>query len=152
MNYNKKAKSLTSSPGTEVNQGLRREKLSRLRVGRTHEDIGAANTYMLRYEAYLDCLLHHQALTGAFSQQRQIAVAWDPSSYAGKEVLVAAIYSSHLDKTAWLLSQELNPVMVSDLDAALMPLAKASKLKRVAGYSELRGLSASLRGVGDPKL
>ncbi|CAE7344097.1 unnamed protein product [Symbiodinium sp. CCMP2592] len=127
---------------------LRREKMRRRQVARTHEDLSLSTVRFMQYEAFLDCLLHYNSVKHVFSQERQLCIAWDPSSYGGKEVLVGAVYSRRLDKAAWLLNQELRPVMLGDIDETLLPLAKQAKLKRVAGYNELRGLSASLRTLG----
>ena len=103
---------------------LRSERLHRRRVADTHRDVGAAAGRMVRYESYINCMLHHQCLKDTFQDESQICVCWDPSSYTGKEVLVAAVYSSRLDKAAWLLNQELPAVMMGDLDDALLPLAR----------------------------
>lgn len=61
---------------------------------------------------------------------------------------MGAVYSHRLDKAAWLLNQELHPVMMSDLHDDLLGLARKSKLKRISGYNEMRGLSAALRSIG----
>ena len=65
---------------------------------------------------------------------------------------MGAAYSRRLDKAAWLLNQEMRPVMLGDIDDSLLPLARQSKLKRVTGYNELRALSASLRTLGSSLL
>ena len=127
---------------------LRRERLNRLRVAETHEELGNAAFNMTKHEAYVDCMLHQQSLAATFNNQKQIAVCWDPSSYTGKEVLVAAVYSSSLDQAGWLMNQELHPMTVKDLHDDLLPFAKKSKLTRITGYNELRGLSAALRSIG----
>ena len=127
---------------------LRREKMRRRQTARTHEDLSLSTARFMQYEAFLDCLLHYNTVKPVFSQERQLCIAWDPSSYGGKEVLVGAVYSTQLDKAAWLLNQELRPVMLGDIDETLLPLARQSKLKRVTGYNELRALSASLRTLG----
>ena len=127
---------------------LRKEKMRRRQVAKTHEDLSLSTVRFMQYEAFLDCLLHYNTVKQVFGQERQLCIAWDPLSYGGKEVLVGAVYSRRLDKAAWLLNQEMRPVMLGDLDETLLPLAKQSKLKRVTGYNELRALSASLRTLG----
>ncbi|CAK9091627.1 Probable ubiquitin-conjugating enzyme E2 23 (E2 ubiquitin-conjugating enzyme 23) (Ubiquitin carrier protein 23) [Durusdinium trenchii] len=129
-------------------QRLRKEKLHRRKIAATHQDVNLGNSRLLQYEAFLDCFLHGEALASTFAGERQVCVAWDPSSYGGKEVMVAAIYSTNLDKAAWLLNQQMGQVMLSELHESLLPMARQSKLDRITGYNELRALSAALRGAG----
>ena len=126
---------------------LRKEKMRRRQIARTHEGLSLSTVRFMQYESYLDCLLHCKTVQHVLSQERQLCIAWDPSSYGGKEILVGAVYSRRLDK-AGLLNQEMRPVMLGDIDDSLLPLARQSKLKRVTGYNELRALSASLRTLG----
>ena len=73
-------------------------------------------------------MLRSQFLKSTFGGQNQLCISWDPSSYAGKEILVSAIYCPSLDKSSWLLNQQLSQVMVSDIFEELLPLARQSKL------------------------
>ena len=130
---------------------LRKAKLNRRAVAETHgESVGEASSRFIQFEDYIDSLLHSQALRDVFGgrHHNQVSICWDPSTYNGKEILVSAIYSPHLDKAAWLMNQQLTQVMMSEVVDELLPMAKQSKLTRVDGYKELRGVSAALSGVG----
>ncbi|CAK9040471.1 Uncharacterized protein SCF082_LOCUS29971 [Durusdinium trenchii] len=134
---------------------LRNERLNRRRVAATHEELGSASSSLIKYESYVDCLLHSQALRQDFEQiwqdapeKKQVQISWDPSSYGGKEVLVSTLYSPWAEKGAFLMNQQLTHVMLSEVSEELLPLARQSKLKRIEGFKELRGVSAALNGVG----
>lgn len=127
---------------------MRKLKLNRASIATSHEDLGSASTRMMRYEAYLDCMLHSQSLLRTFhGQRKQLSVAWDPSSYNGKDTLVAAAYHPSLKKACWLMNQQLGPVMMSHIHESLLPAAHQRKLTRVDGFKELRGLSGALRSL-----
>ena len=127
---------------------LRKTKPNRRATADTHEDLDLAKVRLTQGEAYIDCMMHSQVLKKTFQGQKQVSVSWDPSSYAGKEILVSAIYAPSLDQGGWLMNQQLSQVMVSDLVDELVPLARQSKLTRIEGYKELRGLSAALATAG----
>ena len=127
---------------------LRREKVERRRVARTHDELGGDTSRMLVYEAYLDCLLHKKALENEFSSSSQISVSWDPSTYGGKEILMAIAFDPHTRKAAYLMAQHMVSTMVSELDPDLIPLAKARKLTRVEGFKEIKALSCALQSIG----
>lgn len=128
---------------------LRKEKLHRKRVADTH-DYGSQATRMIAFENYIDSLLYLQMLESTFggSTSQQISVCWDPSSYGGKDTYIGVVYDPEKNLAAFLPSQQLSQVMMSDLEQGLLPLAKSRKLTRLEGFKELKGLSSSLRGIG----
>ena len=128
---------------------LRKEKVHRKRVADTH-DYGSQSTRMIAFENYIDSLLYLQALEGTFggSASQQISVCWDPSSYGGKDTYIGVVYDPAKNLAAFLPSQQLSQVMMSDLEQGLLPLARSRKLTRLDGFKELKGLSSSLRGIG----
>ena len=127
---------------------LRKEKMRRRQVAKTHEDLSLSTVRFMQYEAFLDCLLHYNTVKQVFGQERQLCIAWDPLSTEEKKFWSVPCIAGGLTKPLGCLNQEMRPVMLGDLDETLLPLAKQSKLKRVTGYNELRALSASLRTLG----
>ena len=123
---------------------LRKEKLHRQQVASTHGDLGASTSRMLKFENYLDCLLHMKALQVAFAGSLQISVAWDPSTYGGKDIFMGILYSYKHDAAAYLMCQQLGHTMMSELDHSLIEFAKNRQLTRLDGYKELKGLSCAL--------
>ncbi len=128
---------------------IRKEKVHRNRVAQTH-DFGSASLRMVRFENYLDSFLYLDMLKKTFGStvSQQISVSWDPSSYGGKDTFIGVIYNPHQNIAAYLPSQQLSQVRLSDLEDSLLPLARARKLTRLDGFKELKGLSSSLKGVG----
>ena len=130
---------------------LRKEKLHRQRIAKTHEQFGEASQPMVRVEHYLDCLLYLHKLEEAFGDLTdcpQISVSWDPSTYGGKDTFVGIVYSCCKNLAAYLPNQQLSQVLFSDLHDSLIPLGRAKKLCRLDGFKDLKGLSASLKGIG----
>ena len=127
---------------------LRKEKVHRQRVAATHTELGGASSRMMAFEHYIDCLLHSHALAESFDGCRQLSVSWGPSTYGGKDTFFGVVYDAVHDKAAYLLSQQLGTVVLSELGTELVPLAKSRKLTRIDGYKEIRGLSAALRSIG----
>ena len=126
---------------------LRKEKLHRNQVARSHGELGGNTSRMMVFESYLDCLLHMRAMQEKFGQQRQISVTWDPSTYGGKDIFMGIVYDCHQDVAGYLLSQQLSQTMVSELDLSLLPLAKKRQLTRLDGYKEIKGLSCALQST-----
>ena len=127
---------------------LRRSKQHRLEIAGTHGDLGGNTIRMMRYEAYLDCLLHSKALEYAFSGYKQVCASWDPSSYGGKDIFIGCLYVPQCNQAAYLMSQHLGATYLGELDGSLLELGQARKLTRLEGYREVKGLSSSLEGVG----
>ena len=128
---------------------LRKKKLHRKTIGSTH-DTGKASQRMLKFENYIDCLLYLQQLESAFGgdPRPQLSISWDPSTYGGKDTFVGCVYNPQTNLAGYLPNQQLTQVMVSDLETSLLPLARSRKLTRLDGYKDLKGLSASLGGIG----
>ena len=127
---------------------LRKEKQHRQRVARTHDELGGGTSRMMVFESYLDCLLHMKALEATFENISQVSIAWDPSTYGGKDMLMGVVYSPALNKAAYLMAQQMSQTMMSELDHYLLELAKGRKLTRLESYKEMKGLGASLRSLG----
>ena len=124
---------------------LRKQKQHRLTIAETHnDDLGVANSRMMWFEAYVDTLLHASALESAFSDSRQICIAWDPSSYGGKDVNVAVCYDCSKKVAGYLLNQQMAHIRVSEIAGELVQFVK---LTRVEGYRELKALSAAMRSI-----
>ena len=127
---------------------LRKEKVHRMRVASTHGELVPEQSAMMKYESYIECALYQKSMQETFGGQKQVSVAWDPSNYGGKDVLVSIIYSSSLRRAGYLMNQQLTKVRVGDVHESLLPLVKQRKLTRIEGYNELRGLSHSLSLIG----
>ena len=127
---------------------LRKEKVHRTRVASTHGELVPEQSAMMKYESYIECALYQKSMQETFGGQKQVSVAWDPSNYGGKDVLVSIIYSSSLRRAGYLMNQQLTKVRVGDVHESLLPLVKQRKLTRIEGYNELRGLSHSLSLIG----
>lgn len=127
---------------------LRKEKQIRRRIASTHEELGGDTTRMIRFEAYIDCLMHKKALEAVFEGSKQISIAWDASSYGGKEIMVAVVYDPFKNKASYLMSQQMMHTMVSELSADLIPLARKRKLTRLEGYKEIKGVNSALGSIG----
>ena len=124
---------------------LRKDKLHRQRIARTHGDAVSADTTWARQEALLDCVLHQlQAMQG---HPKQVCVSWDPSTYGGKEIMVCIAYSSRLQKGCYCLNQLMAKMKLSDVDDSLIKSARARKLERIEGYNELRALGRALESI-----
>ena len=127
---------------------LRHEKLHRKRVASTHDELGGSSNRMILFENYVDCMLHMQALQQRFSDVTQVSVTWDPSTYGGKETFIGIVYSPFKDAAAYLMSQQLSQIRISELGLSLLPLVQKRKLKRVEGFKEIKGLHCALEGIG----
>ena len=124
---------------------LRREKVHRRRVGKTHDGLVPLEGVWARHEACLDVVLHSHALKVAFANHPpQLSISWDPSSYGGKSTNVAVFFSCHLNKGGFLLNQQVARLMHSDVEEEIIKAAKNNKLNRVEGYNELRGFASAL--------
>ena len=126
---------------------LRREKQGRRRVAQTHEDLGGATTRLIRFENYVDCLMHKQALEAEFDGS-QVSICWDASWYGGKDVMVAVVYDPFKRKASYLMSQQMLQTMVSDISEDLIPLARNKKLTRLEGFKEIKGVNSALASIG----
>ncbi len=127
---------------------LRKEKQHRQRIARTHDELGGGTNRMMVFESYLDCLLHLKALEATFENINQVSIAWDPSTYGGKDMFMGIVYSPAINKAAYLMTQQMSQTMISELDLSLLGLGKGRKLTRLESYKEMKGLSASLRSLG----
>lgn len=126
------------------------EKVMRWRVAKTHKTLISQHCTMMKMEPYLETALHYEECKKHFGNESQIFVSWDPSTYGGCETMVAVVYSERLDLCAYLLTQPLRKLFVSDLDASLQAEGRAGKLTRIAGFSEVRALSKALSNIGCP--
>lgn len=127
---------------------LRKQKLHRLTIAETHDDdLGNARSRMLWFEAYIDTLLHAAALESAFKGSRQICIAWDPSSYGGKDVNVAVCYDTLKGVAGYLLNQQMAHIRVSEISSELVQFAKGRKLTRIEGYREVKAFSAAMQSI-----
>eukprot|EP00438_Fugacium_kawagutii_P003708 Skav208248 [mRNA] locus=scaffold7893:752:5170:+ [translate_table: standard] len=139
--------------GDQVNQlivmdRLKQERLHRWRIARTHSNLVTQHCKLMKSEAYISSVLHNQANATMFAGLKQVSVAWDPSSYGGRQTFVGMVYSAEKDLASYLLVQPLRNLLVSDLHEDLQEAGRRGRLKRVEGYVELRGLSAALRNLG----
>ena len=124
---------------------LRREKVHRRRVGKTHEGLIPLDSVWCRREALVDALEHQRLLSAtAQGHPHQIVVCWDPSTYGGKNTSVACFWSNHLLRGGYLMNQQIHTMMVSDVSDSLIKQALGRKLTRIEGYNEMRALFAAL--------
>ena len=127
---------------------LRKDKLHRQRIARTHGDAVSAETTWARQEALLDCVLHQRAILQAMQgHPKQVCVSWDPSSYGGKDIMVCIAYSSSLQKGCYCLNQLMAKMKLSDVHDSLIKSARDKKLERIEGYNELRALGKCLESI-----
>ena len=135
---------------------LKKNKVHRRLVMSSHSDLVPSNTQLVRNEALLETAEYLKLLDATFSNCSWVQVSWDPSTYAGDEVLVATVFSAQCGVAGYLPIQFLHPVAASELEEELRVLAGKKTLTRVAGYAELRALSHALAGIkkslGDFKL
>ena len=135
---------------------MKNSKSHRKLVMSSHGDLVPSNTQLVKSEPLLEVSEYLKLLEATFSKCHHFQVSWDPSTYAGDEVLVATVFSVEAGTTAYLPIQFMNPVASSELSDELRVLAGKKSLTRVAGYCELRGLSHALKGIqkglGDLKL
>ena len=132
---------------------LRREKIHRRRVGLSHEGILPLQGFWARYEDVLDVVLHIKALQTFFEgHPPQLSVSWDPGTYGGKSTNVTTFFSCHFKQGGYLLNQQVAKLMKSEVeDSIIKDKHQGSKLTRVEGYNELRGLcSAIFHSTGLP--
>lgn len=127
---------------------LQKEKQHRRRIAHTHGELGGGNQRLIVFENYMDCLLHLKALQMGFTGSNQVSVSWDPSTYGGKDVLMAVVYDPALDKAAYLMCQHMTQTVLSELHPSLLPAAKGRKLCRLEGFKEIKGLSSALHSMG----
>eukprot|EP00438_Fugacium_kawagutii_P028052 Skav235470 [mRNA] locus=scaffold1269:62205:66386:- [translate_table: standard] len=125
---------------------IRREKVHRRRVALSHEGLVPLQSTWARLEHTLDTVQHLKALQLAFSDHpHQLNCCWDPASYSGgKSTFVGVFYSQHLGKGGYLMNQQVAKLMQSEVSEFVLDQSKKSKLARVEGYNELRGLCSSL--------
>ena len=127
---------------------LEKEKQHRRRIASTHRELGGASNRMIVFENYMDCLLHLKALQNGCSGCKQLSCSWDPSSYGGKDIMMAIMYDPFLDRAAYLMCQHMTQTMLSELHTSLLPAAKGRKLLRLEGFKEIKGLSSALASIG----
>ena len=73
----------------------------------------------------MDCVLHGRALLSGFKDEPlQLSISWDPGSYNGKQIAAAVCYFPSCDRAAYLLSQRMAKLMLSDTDDSLIEKAK----------------------------
>ena len=124
---------------------IRKHAVHRRTVGMTHDDLQPVQSKWSRYEHYLDAVLHAKALEENFgTQAKQLSISWDPGNYDGKQIAAAVAYFPGVNTAAYLLSQTLGKLMVSEIDDSLIQKARGKKLTRVGGFNELRGFDAIL--------
>eukprot|EP00434_Breviolum_minutum_P035507 symbB.v1.2.031433.t1/scaffold3648.1/size52728/2 len=128
---------------------MQREKLHRLNVSSTHDELIAERTKLMTQEAYITCALYEKKLSHVLRGFNQLSVCWDPSSYGGKETLVSIVYVPQVDVAAYLCNQQISAMMKSDVEEEIFKMlgalpGKAKKLEKVEGYNELRALSHAL--------
>ena len=107
---------------------LRKKKMHRREIAETHGELGGGTSRMVVFENYIDVLMHMKAIQKDFANTHQLSVTWDPSTYGGKDILVAIAYRVDQDKAAYLLSQQLGQTVMSELDMDLVGLAKRGSL------------------------
>ena len=127
---------------------LQGKKVKRAYIADTHKELGGSSFSMMRHETYLDTLLHLKALEKGFWKPGQLMISWDPSNYGGREVFMGAAYNPNNNTAAYLLAQHMGHTLVSELDPALVDLARGKKLTRLDGFRELKGLACSLHALG----
>ena len=127
---------------------LRKKKMHRREIAETHGELGGGTSRMVVFENYIDVLMHMKAIQKDFANTHQLSVTWDPSTYGGKDILVAIAYRVDQDKAAYLLSQQLGHTVMSELDMDLVGLAKKRQLTRLEGFKEVKGLSCALGSIG----
>ena len=127
---------------------VKKERLHRWRIAKTHCNLISEHCKLMKAEAYLSTVLHDRISAEAFSGVLQLSVSWDPSNYGGSETLVGMVYSVEKNLASYLLVQPLRRLLVSDLDDALREDGRKGSLKRVEGYVEVRALSAALKNLG----
>ena len=124
---------------------LQQHKSSRRRIASTHTSLAAKHGDFVEREAHISVALYNDKVRQSFSScPRQFSVAWDPSTYGGKNTLVSTLYSPEIDTVAYMPNQQLRRLQMSDLQDSFIEEAKASKLGTLEGYAELRCLSHAL--------
>ena len=126
---------------------VRKNKSHRKLVMSSHNDIVPSQSTLVAHEPLVECSEYLKLLDKTFSHCHHYQVSWDPSTYAGDEVLVATIYSHEVGVVGYLPIQFLLHVKSSELDEEIRVLAGKKALTRVAGYCELRALSHALCAV-----
>ena len=123
---------------------LQGEKVHRRRIGKTH-DLQPLESTWSRHEHFLDCVLHARALLKDFEcEPLQLSISYDPGNYDGKQISAGVAYNPRSNRAAYLLSQTMGKLMMSDLDEQLIQKAHQRKLTRIPGFNELRSLDAML--------
>lgn len=126
---------------------VRKAKSHRGLVMATHNDIVPAGADLVSSEPLLECTEYLKLLSQKFSDCKTLQVSWDPSTYAGDEVLISTIFSIDCNCAGYLPIQYLMPVKSEELEEELRALAGIKKVTRVAGFAELRGLAHALAAV-----
>ena len=127
---------------------LRKDKLHRQQIARTHGETVSPDTVWARRESLLDCVLHQRELLQAMQgHPKQVALSWDPSNYGGKEVMVIMGYSSRLQQGFYCLNQLMAKMRLSDVRDSLIKSARQKQLDRVEGYNEIRALGRGLESI-----
>lgn len=125
---------------------IRREKVHRRRVGLSHEGLVPLQGPWSRFEHSLDTVQHWEALQSAFSDHpQQLSCCWDPASYSGgRSTFVGVFFSPHLGKGGYMMNQQVAKLMQSEVSEVILEQSRTSKLARVEGFNELRGLCSAL--------
>ena len=127
---------------------IKKERLHRWRVARTHANLVTEHCRLMKMEAYLMSVLHDREAAPVFAGVKQLSIAWDPSTYGGMDTLVSMVYSVEKDMASYLLVQPLRRLFVSDLHSELRQQGRNGKLTRLEGFIEIRALSAALKNIG----
>ena len=113
----------------------------------SHSEVVPSKSDLVQSEPLLECTHYLRRMADIFSSCRSVQISWDPSTYAGDEVLVAACFSIDCACAGYLPIQYLLPVKSEELDEELRALAGIKKVTRVAGFAELRGLAHAMASI-----
>ena len=134
----------------EVNKFILLEKLgrhkgSRNKIASTHTGLAASRGNLVEREAHSTVALYNQKVAEALADgPKQVSTSWDPSTYGGRNTLVSTLFAPSTGALAVVPNQNLKKIVVGDVDDSFIEETKASKLRTIEGYSELRSLSHAL--------
>ena len=118
----------------------------------SHSDIIPKNSQIVMAEHFLTTSIYMKKLQSVYQDCFHFSCHWDPSSY-DVETMVSIVYSCQADAAkgglaAYLPIQNMKPLMRSEVDPEILTLSSMNKLTRIAGFSEIRALSHSLKPIG----
>ena len=64
-------------------QRLKKERLHRWRIAKTHSNLVPQHCVLMKREPYLMSVLYDERVANEFAGVKQLSVAWDPSNYGG---------------------------------------------------------------------